>query len=831
MMAAASVALLGGAQTASAQNAQTTHRDVEATGYSLNEVIVTARRREESLQDVPISITELSGQALTQLGITDAMTLQNAVPSLSITTNQSISSTLSFAIRGQRTDSIALLTDPPVGTYFAEVTQPRPFGLGAQFFDLQNIQVLKGVQGTLFGRNMTGGAVLIEPAHPEFGKLTGEIRSQVGNLGLRDVFGVINIPLGDSAALRLDGKHHEREGYLTDIGTGIKYQDENYNAFRASLAIKVGQFTSNTVLDDVLEKENGGGTKLAAANLGLDPVAGGGGLYPTVLAQQNGLPAAFTNPALATPFPSPPTSANGVPLPNLPTVLPAQIALGRYQVTYPKDPSLAGTSLNRDPYLSLINYGITNKSTYDAGLVTFKNIFGFRKLNLDRLVSLDGSNVNIVYAFQSLRTENLSEEFQMQGKPFGDRLDLTLGGFFFRESGHDDTLSSQFPQLQALGFAYAALSGAFGPAAENIPTATFFLNQPASTFLAANNSYTLTRSYAFYTAAAYTITPSFKLSGGVRYNNDFREAIVNPTNPNFGNMGFPTCNFHYSGSPNVSYDPATCKATSDVGFTAPTWDVTLTYEPNHSWTSYIAVRRGYRAGGLSASATNDLTFEPFKSEFVTEYEIGLKNQLEFESAALTTSAATFFQDYKNIQRQKTQVSNGTEGVITTNTAAQHDYGGELEATLGFRNGLSLNAFFSYVNNRVVVDYSGDNPMHGVPHVQVGGAINYLKNIVDIGNLNFNINAAYKSKTPLDNLDTQLDQNAYTLVNGRIDLSDIARSGFGVAIFVNNLTNVYYAIGSVGLVNNAPHDTSGGPGFGSFLFGPPRTYGFEVNYKF
>ena len=833
MMATASLALLGVAQSAVAQNAKTTSAAdaPNANESEITEIIVTARRRDENIQDVPISITVLSGQALTQRGVTDAMTLQNVVPSLAITTNQTTSATLSFAIRGQRTDQIALLSDPPVGTYFAEVNQPRSFGVGAQFFDLQSIQVLKGVQGTLFGRNMTGGAVLIEPAHPEFGKLTGEIRSQLGNLALRDVFGVINIPLGDSVAVRIDGKHHERDGYTTDIGTGIKYQDENYDAFRASLAVKIGKFTSNTVFDHVLEKENGGGTKMNAANIGIDPIAGGGGLYPTVLALQTGFPGAFLNPALATPFPSPPTSATGYALQNLPALLAANIALGKYQVTYGTDPGLAGTSLARNPYLKLKNDGITNKSTFDAGPVTFKNIFGYRKLDFARLVDFDGTTANLIYAFQETKTENVSEEFQVQGTPFGDRFDLTLGGYFFSEKGHEDTLSSQFPQLTALGFGYQALAGTFGPAAANIATANFFLNQPASTYIASNNTYALTRSYAFYGAGTYTITPSFKLSGGIRYNNDYRKEIANPTNPNYGNIGFPTCNYTYGGSARVSFDPATCSAMSKVSFNAPTWDITLTYEPSRSLTAYIAARRGYRAGGFSAAPTNDLTFSPFLSEFVREYEVGLKNRLDFSAAALTTSAAIFYQDYQNVQKQKVVTTNGTTGTITTNTASQRDYGGELEANLDFNNGLAVNAFVSYVNNQVVVDTSGDNPMHGVPHVQIGGTINYLRNIGDVGSLNFNLNAAFRSKTPLDNLDTTADQKAYTLWNGRIDLTGIHRTGLGAAVFVNNITDVYYAAGSVGLVNNAPNDVSGGAGFGTLVYGAPRTYGFEVSYKF
>ena len=96
-------------------------------------------------------------------GVTDVQGLQYQTPSLAVTSTFSQRNVVAFALRGQRTQETQLFTDPPVGTYFAEVVQPRPYGFGNALYDLESVQVLKGVQGTLFGRNMTGGAVLVEP--------------------------------------------------------------------------------------------------------------------------------------------------------------------------------------------------------------------------------------------------------------------------------------------------------------------------------------------------------------------------------------------------------------------------------------------------------------------------------------------------------------------------------------------------------------------------------------------------------------------------------------------------------------------------------------------
>ena len=166
---------------------------------SLAEVIVTARRVEERLQDVPISITVFNQAQLTNRNVVTASDLALYTPSLSVNDNFGSANT-AFAIRGFVQD---IGTQPSVGVYFADVVAPRgaannmPIGDGAgpgNFFDLQNVQVLNGPQGTLFGRNTTGGAVLLVPQKPtdEFG---GYVEGSVGNHDMQRIQGVLNVPL------------------------------------------------------------------------------------------------------------------------------------------------------------------------------------------------------------------------------------------------------------------------------------------------------------------------------------------------------------------------------------------------------------------------------------------------------------------------------------------------------------------------------------------------------------------------------------------------------------------------------------------------------------
>src|SRR5579862_5223484 len=186
----------------------------------LTEIVVTARRVEERLQDVPISITVINQQQLNNSNIVNSEDLARITPSLSVNDNFG-SDNSSFAIRGFIQENG---TAPSVGVYFADVVAPRgasngtPAGDGAgagSFFDLQNVQVLKGPQGTLFGRNTTGGAVLLVPQKPtsEFG---GYVEGSYGNFDMRRLQAVVNLPINSAVRLRLGVDSQARDGFLNN---------------------------------------------------------------------------------------------------------------------------------------------------------------------------------------------------------------------------------------------------------------------------------------------------------------------------------------------------------------------------------------------------------------------------------------------------------------------------------------------------------------------------------------------------------------------------------------------------------------------------------------
>ena len=230
------------------------------------------------LQDVPISITVFNQEQLASRNIVNSQDLALYTPSLSANNNFG-SQNASFAIRGFVQD---IGTQPSVGVYFADVVAPRgaspniPIGDGAgpgTFFDLQNVQVLKGPQGTLFGRNTTGGAILAVPQKPT-SSLEGYIEGSVGNYDMKRIQAVVNLPLSDSFRLRLGVDHQQRNGYENnDSGVGpSKLNDVDYTAVRVSLVADVTPNIENyTILSYLLSDTHGEVQKVVGCNPSTNP--------------------------------------------------------------------------------------------------------------------------------------------------------------------------------------------------------------------------------------------------------------------------------------------------------------------------------------------------------------------------------------------------------------------------------------------------------------------------------------------------------------------------------------------------------------------------------
>src|SRR5579883_745908 len=235
-----------------------------AANSPLVEIVVTARRREEKLQSVPVAVTAFNQAAISEHEIQDGADLMRLVPSLFA--NSPTGNGLGFSIRGQ---GGGFGGSPGVVSYFAEVPIGAGTGIGL-YYDLDNVQVLKGPQGTLFGRNTTGGAVLFEPKKPT-NDFEGYFQETLGSYDWVEESGAINVPVvTDKLMVRFAADIKNRDGYTIDYGphyNGRDYDNVDYWAFRLSiLARPTDNFENYLLIDSLYSRDNGTGTSVSDVN-------------------------------------------------------------------------------------------------------------------------------------------------------------------------------------------------------------------------------------------------------------------------------------------------------------------------------------------------------------------------------------------------------------------------------------------------------------------------------------------------------------------------------------------------------------------------------------
>lgn len=399
---------LGAAMPAAAQEAvrpATSHAETQAT--AVDEIVVTARRVNESLQDVPLAVSAFTGEQLERQAVRNVQDLAGTVPNLALPTATTDPTALSVTIRGQRQPDNLLTVDPAVGVYIDEVAIPRPAGLKAALIDVQRVEVLRGPQGTLYGRNTTGGAfsVITRDPKPDLG---GSVTASVGNLDLREIGGVLNLPIGEQSGLRIVGQFSDRGGYGTDaIGTDLGAITSSYG--RAVFRSEIGNLTLRLSADYADIESAGLITKLG----GLVPAAGtapaGASATRQVAREQFGDTSAASLTAAA-------------------AILQGYASnLGFYDTAGTVKPigdySGGGAGL-------ILDYKISDT-------LSVKSVTGYRSYERHTLEDLDGTPYAILSPDQVTKDDFLSQEIQLQGTY--DRFNFVAGVYISQEEGDDSS--------------------------------------------------------------------------------------------------------------------------------------------------------------------------------------------------------------------------------------------------------------------------------------------------------------------------------------------------------------------------------------------------------
>jgi iron complex outermembrane receptor protein len=787
---------------------------------ALDEVIVTARRMDERLQDVPISISVLNQQQIQNRNIVNATDLAAYVPSLSTNTNFG-SENSSFAIRGFVQD---IGTAPSVGVYFADVVAPRgasngiPIGDGAgpgSFFDLQNVQVLKGPQGTLFGRNTTGGAVLLVPQKPT-SEFAGYVEGSFGDFDMRRGQAVVNLPVNDNIRIRLGIDHQSREGYLINTsGVGPRdFGDVNYTAARASVVADITPDLENYTVGSITYSDRNGDVQktVAAVPVGL------GAFAAVQLADQAAKGEGFYD--LRTNFDHPVSRLTQWQVINTTTwhttdtlTIKNIASYARLEDTY-RSP-IFGTGFNTPPIPAL-------------GLPSYPFVFSGS-------VPAPGG--------PSAKQSTTTEELQFQGRAPNDFV-VWQAGAYLEFSAPLGVVGAQSPVVLScsnsaalqctdiLGFLSSLAGGSPVAGAVNLTTG--------------RTSY---RDVGMYAQGTFRITEQLKSTVGARYTwdremNDSlqRSYLFIQSNP------FAPGTLPVSHCTNPLATASDCNSHYEMRSKAPTWTMDLEYTPVTDLMSYIKYSRGYRAGAIAPNVTQP--YNLVRPEKVDTYEAGVK--ISFAQPIKGTFDITGF--YNNFTDQQLQVGfDPAPGVPVAATAAPVNagksriWGIEVEASATPMTGLALDAAYTYLNTRIqeiqsfpipigslyVIDGAqrvGD-PIALSPKNKATLSANYtLPLSQSLGKLSLGATFSHADRQLTNYADRNLPQLAslgYVPSTDLLDLnagwSSIAGSPVDLSFFVTNVADKhYYAyVPGIGVAT----------GFETAALGLPRMYGARVRINF
>lgn len=362
--------------------------------------VIGVTKQAANVQDTPAAITAFSGDDLAEQGVRDVKEVAKFTPGFTVRDAGNNPTAFSLAIRGQiQNDNIATL-DPSVGVYMDEIYIARAYGLNTNLLDLESAQILKGPQGTLFGRNTSAGAVLLKTADAKFNETSGKVEFSYGRFNEHAVTGILNVG-GENLALRGALYYTRRDGYQTDVYTGKKWGKTRTLNGRLKLAIKpVDNVTiqlSGEAWDAAIDGRVNQNQYFNLGGTGFDPAAADRVLF-------GGDPdkVAVTNP-LAIP---------GTPI--------------------------------QGPNTNVFTETYTAKITVDTSFGQVKLINGYRRVKSNALLDLDGASSTAFYHYTEAlnNLKQWSSELQVTGKAANDRLSFAVGATYLKESGNDTSLSN-----------------------------------------------------------------------------------------------------------------------------------------------------------------------------------------------------------------------------------------------------------------------------------------------------------------------------------------------------------------------------------------------------
>ena len=867
-----------------------------ATG--LETVVVTARKRAEDEQVVPIAISAYTQADLDRLNVRTVEDLRYVSPSLYVAPTTFRQDTLNITIRGQRdfdssSGQSVMSFDPAAAVYMDGVYQARPVGLAGSLFDIDTVAVLKGPQGTLVGRNSTGGAILYttrEPG-PEYG---GYVRATAGDYGRAALQGAINIPLTDNLFFRAAVNVSDQRGYIAnyyfDPATGARNNQPAMGSNKIA-----GNFSLKWVLDDSfnillradISAEHDTGSSYH--DLGYFP---GSGTY-------HGKTSICNIPATCTGFTDllghviapyyttvTPTGASGVnTAPAVYNSLLASVAREQKYGFWSTEQAVSNADIGHYHTLSLT----VNKSLGDIDVKWLTAYRGFddHGSSISRGLPYDTTE----YFYQDPDYKSYQSELTVNGKALDNKLQWTTGLFFFQEDSPRDG-----------GLFYLWLPAADHPQPVNQPTNKQVTLQDGTANSQRNTS------YAAYAQATYSLTSDTRVTAGLRYTYDERHAYLDtldtifPATSNAGvtNGVYDTTPYTLHG---IVYDghsvgqnwgqvhgcaltdlngklkpPASCATNIDASFHKPTYTLAIDHDLWAGTLIYATTRSGYRSGAINSAAVQPAAIIA-RPENVTDYEVGVKSDWSLWGMPVRTNLDGYFSDYHDIQTlvalPNVTLATGPGGVpctqalfnagqcpaattdnVTLNAKTAHIFGAEWDVTLIPLPGLTLNSSGSYLDARYT-DYTytpppgyllpnGGTNLSGTPFPlpvwQLNETASWATGLTDIAglpidDLTFTAHYYWQSRylANMTGFDPSQRTGAYGMLNFRADFANVGGRNVDLGVFMTNVLNTPACLPEYsGQLGSAPQGSFGMANTSGVLQCvplPPRMTGMTLGYKF
>ena len=751
-----------------------------ADTLSEGDILVTARKRTERAQEIPLAISAFSGDSLAARGVEQVSGIAAFTPNMTFQNNPSFGgagSSAAIYIRGIGQKEFLPTTEPGVGVYVDGVYVARSVGALLDLVDVERVEVLRGPQGTLFGRNTIGGALSLTTVKPrDRFETSGQIT--IGRFDRIDVKAMVNLPIAPTLALRVSAASLLRDGYVTHLVDGKQLGNVNTKTVRAQLRwTPASNLEINLNAEYTSDRSNGPALTLAGTNLGsrvfnpasLPMLPPGSAPQPGFYVANPPADAPVDNFALLNNYLA--TFLGGQNCLGFAPYSPTGPAAACYDDRYASRTTDAGTA----PQFSRNRiWGTSGTIEWDLGAAQLKSITAYRSLSGTFSRDGDHSPLAITQFYDRLTDRQFSQELQLLGTAAGGRLKYVLGAYYFREKGNNINILDFTP-------VYFQSGGKFR-----------------------------TTSYAAFGQATWTFLDRFDLTVGLRYTDDRKsflpdQFIITDRTPGELLIG---------GSPNTPKTRILPFETVRQKEDALTPMANLAWRVTDRIMVYASYSKGFKSGGFVQRVFPPLAATPqFAAEKAAAYEIGFKSQL-FDRK-LTLNGALFRTEYDNLQ---IQVFTGV-APVTKNAARATIDGAELEARLSPGGGWFIEASGGYLRPRyksidpAATELSTASRFERISKWTLSASL--LKSIDLPGNmvLTPRVDWSYKSGMYMDALNTrQLYQPGYSVVNASVAL-DLAERAVSLTAGVTNLTDKNYietgvygsSVGSYELLHARPRE--------------------------